>query len=113
LIEMTDHEFDRDFDPMRDFDPALDFDPTEDFDPMRDYVRHEVIRTVAKTWATATGDDRPNGGSPVGDIDQGAFLGLLLTLEDLTGAPLMAEMHQFTGKSVDDFVGFVVERIPL
>ncbi|MGP3912318.1 hypothetical protein [Nonomuraea sp. 10N515B] len=110
---MADYEFDRDFDPMRDFDPARDFDPTEDFDPMRDYVRHEVIRTVARTWATATGEERPTGDSPIGDIDQGAFLGLLLTLEDLTGAPLMAAMHEFTGKTVDDFVTFVVDHIPL
>ncbi|MBP2473498.1 hypothetical protein JOF53_002370 [Crossiella equi] len=107
----------------RDFDPLQDFDPTgQGYGPAagqgyhperewaRDWVRERAREELHRAWVNSTGGTKSENDAVLDDIEQGVFLELMLTIEDLAGLTLLAVLHEFNGTSIDDFVEFVVGR---
>jgi hypothetical protein len=82
----------------------LDFDPIAHFDTDT-WIRSEVTRV----WKEATGGGRPIGDAQLSDLGQDHFISLVLSLESAIDAPILAQMHRFTGTTVEDFIQFVDE----
>nr|MDT0661768.1 hypothetical protein [Micromonospora sp. DSM 115978] len=81
----------------------LDFDPIAHFDSDT-WIRSEVTRA----WKEATADtSKAIDQALITDLGQDHFIGLVLSLESVIHKPILAEMHRFTGTTIDDFIHFV------
>lgn len=98
------------FDPDDDYQTARDVDPLLDFDPIQLYWRKWVWKEVDRTWREATGGTRSPELATMDDLGELHSISLILGIESVLKMPLLANMHLFTGSSLDEFVDFVMAQ---
>lgn len=74
--------------------------------PDRQTIRSEVLAAAAQSRKAEAGP-----GMLLSDLDSFSVVEMIVTLEDRIGVSLLADLDQFSGTTINDFVDFAADRV--